>query len=338
MLPRVTGAMRGTALAFIALALCACGGSLQITSNPNAGLASVRKVAVVPFGTNPAQGRITGEWETLLLSLGYRVVERDNIEPLLKEQGLSINGLVNPSEAPRIGELLGVDGLVLGRPNPREPYYSYTMTGMPRLSEPAPVSVKLLETATARVVWSVSSEKTEALSVARQGRAVNAQLRKSLEGTLSRGGWKDTAKPVYKESSAAEIAFNASLLTEKGMRVGVYAFSGGNDNGDGGAWADKTAAMLLKEGYDVVDRQQLEKILKEQKLSLSGATRAQDMAKLGKIAGLRASVMGTASGGQVCAYHAKLVDVETGELYWSAHGEDCQMDQFAGLVKTGFKR
>ena len=331
------GRIRGAAPAFAVLALCACGGSLQITRNPSAALTSVKKVAVIPFGAAPTQGRIAGEWETLLLSLGYRVVERGSIESLLKEQGLSINGIVNPSEAPKIGELLGVDGLVLGRPNPRDSYYSYTMTGMPRISEPAPVSVKLVETATARVVWSVSNEKAETLSVAREGRAVNAQLKSSLEGTLKDGGWK-SAKPAYKESSTAAIAFSPFMRAEKGMRVGAYAFSGGNDNGDGGAWADKTAGMLLKAGYDVVDRQQLEKILKEQKLSTSGMTSVQDMTQLGKIAGLRAVVMGTASGGQICAYHAKLVDVETGELYWSAYGEDCRMDQFSDIVETGFAK
>ncbi len=329
------GRVRGAALLFAALALCACGGSLQVMRNPSASLPSVKKVAVVPFGTAPAQARITGEWETLLLSLGYRVVERENIEPLLKEQGLSINGIVNPSEAPKIGEILGVDGLVMGRPNTREPYYSYSMTGAAKISEPAPVSVKLLDAATARVVWSVSNEKEEALNVAREGRAVNSRLKNSLEGTLKEGGWK-AAQPPYKESSGAAIAFNSGLRAEKGMRVGAYAFAGGNDNGDGGAWADKAASMLLKAGYDVVDRQQLEKIIQEQKLSASGATRAQDMAQLGKIAGLRAVLMGTASGGQVCAYHVKLVDVETGELYWSAYGEDCRLDQFSELVGTGF--
>lgn len=326
--------IRGAALVFSALALCACGGSLQVMRNPSASLASVKKVAVVPFGPAPAQGRITGEWETLLLSLGYRVVERGNIEPLLKEQGLSINGIVNPSEAPRIGEILGVDGLVMGRPNTREPYYSYSMTGAPKMSEPAPVSVKLLDAATARVVWSVSNEKDAALNVAREGRAVNSQTKRSLEAALTEGGWK-AARPPYKESSGAAIAFNAALRTAPGMRVGAYAFAGGNDNGDGGAWADKAAGMLLKAGYDVVDRQQLEKIIAEQKTAASGATRPQDMAQLGRIAGLRAVLMGTAYGGQVCAYHVKLVDVETGELYWSAYGEDCRLDQFSDLVTKG---
>jgi curli biogenesis system outer membrane secretion channel CsgG len=329
------GRTRGPALFLAALALCGCGGSLQVMRNPSASLPSVRKVAVIPFGAAPAQERITGEWETLLLSLGYRVVERENIEPLLKEQGLSINGMINPAEAPKIGEILGVDGLVTGRPNTREPYYSYGMTGAVKMSEPAPVSVKLLDAATARVVWSVSNEKEETLSVAREGRAVTPQLRRSLEGTLREGGWK-VANPPYEEASGAAIAFNTALHTVKGMRVGAYAFAGGNDSGDGGAWADKAASMLLKAGYDVVDRQQLEKIIKEQKLAASGATSAQDMARLGKIAGLRAVLMGTAYGGQVCAYHMKLVDVETGELYWSAYGEDCRLDQFSGLVGSGF--
>ncbi len=319
------------------LALCGCGASIQVTRNPSASLASVRKVAVIPFGSTPAHGRITGEWETLLLSAGYRVIERGGVEALLGEQGLSINGLVNPEEAPRIGEILGVDGLVLGRPNPREPYHSYALTGAARISEPGPVSVKLVDAATARVVWSVNSEKGGSLNVTREGRAVNPQVRRSLLAALQEGGW-ETADSPGGETAAAVIAFNASLPVPAGLRAGAYAFAGGNDNGDGGAWADKAAGILLKAGYDIVDRQQLEKVIREQKLAAGGAVRPQEMARLGKLAGLKAVLMGTAYGGQVCAYHAKLVDVETGELYWSAYGEDCRMEQFRELLKKGGNR
>ena len=55
--------------------------------------------------------------------------------------------------------------------------------------------------------------------------------------------------------------------------------------------------------------------------------------KLGKIAGLRGMVFGTVYGGEICAYHAKLVDVETGEIYWSVYGEGCSLDSLVNIFR-----
>lgn len=330
---RGPGVLRAAVLLVAAAAFSACG-SLQITRNPSAELNSVRKVAVLPFAETPAQKRIAGEWETLLLSLGYRVMERGSMERILGEQGLSVSGLVNPSDAPRIGALLGVDGIVFGKPNPREPYHSYTMAGKPRISEPPPVSVKLVETGTARVVWNLSSEKEKTLQVSREGRAVDGALRKALAKMLDGGAWRNApGGEFYRETGAAVLAFNPGLRPAAGMRVGIYPFLTADRDGDGGVWADKFAGILIGAGYDAVDRQNLEKILQEQKISLKGAIRPEDIIKMGKLAGLRGIVFGSVYGGEVCAYHAKLVDVETGELYWSAYGEDCSLDQLSGLIK-----
>ena len=326
------------ALAAAACLLGGCGGSVQVTRNPSAELPAVRKIAVLPFADDPAQRRITGEWETLLLSLGYRVIDRQNIETILKEQGLSVSGIVNPSEAPRIGDLLGVQGLVLGLPNPRPPYYSWSVTGATRLSEPGPVSVKLVDTSSARVIWSLSAEKSEALQVSREGRAVNGTVQKSLSSALREGGWnKFPARAALFEASDAVLAVNRDLPSKQGMRVGVYAFTGTNDNGDGNAWADKFGGILLKAGYDVVDREQLDRVIREQKISQSGSVRPAEMLLLGKVAGLNAVAMGNVSGGAVCAYNVKLVDIETGELYWSGYGEDCQMSKLSGLFSAGLR-
>ncbi|MCG2726173.1 MAG: CsgG/HfaB family protein [Elusimicrobia bacterium] len=323
------------AISFLfAMALCACS-AMQITRNPNADLNSVRKVAVFPFAESPAQKRVTGEWETLLLSMGYRVVERSEMESMLKEQGLSVGGIVNPSDAPKIGEILGVDGIVFGRSNPRAPYHSYTLTGMPRISEPPPVSVKLVNAKTARVVWNLSDESMKKVQISRQGRAVDATLRKSLIKTLKEGNWSNIPpSKFYRETGGAIVAFNSEWDMKPGMRVGIYPFLSDNEQEDeGGAWADKFAGMLMGAGYDVVDRQQIEKMLFEQRGSLSGAIRPKEITELGKIAGLRGIVFGTIYGGEICAYHAKLVDVETGEVYWSAYGEDCSLDSLSNIFR-----
>ena len=329
--------LRRAALVGAACCLAACA-SPQTARNPNADVNAVRKVAVLPFASTPDQLRISGEWETLLLSLGYRVVERGGVELLLKEQGLSVSGIVNPADAPRIGALLGVEGILFGRPNPKEPYLSYTMTGMPRISEPPPLSVKLVDASTSRMVWNAAADSPEKIKISREGAAVDSALRKSLSRTLSEGGWKFAPPPgYYMEQGKAVAAFNPGL-NGAGLRVGVYTFSGGNDQGDGASWADRFAGMLLAAGYDVVDRQQLEKILAEQSISAKGAIRPEDLARLGKVAGLKGIVFGEVYGRSVCAYGAKLVDAESGELYWSAYGEDCPLDDLSAMLRTAARR
>jgi hypothetical protein len=61
------------------------------------------------------------------------------------------------------------------------------------------------------------------------------------------------------------------------------------------------------------------------------------MVRLGKIAGLKGIVFGSIYGSDICAYHAKLVDVESGELYWSVFGEDCSLDDVSSLLKDAVR-
>lgn len=49
-----------------------------------------------------------------LLRLGYDVVERTEIEKLIKEQKLGASGFVDPDQAVAIGKMAGADSIVIG--------------------------------------------------------------------------------------------------------------------------------------------------------------------------------------------------------------------------------
>ncbi|MBI4802427.1 MAG: hypothetical protein HY796_07885 [Elusimicrobia bacterium] len=321
-------------LAVAALAGCA---SFQIASNPNIDINSVKKVAVIPFAGTPSQARVAGEWETLLLSLGYKVIERGNISLILKEQGFSASGLVNPSEAPKIGGILGVEGFIMGTPNSRKPYHSYDMTGKPKISEPPPTSVKLIEAETARVIWNITGkeETGETVSLSRRGNAVGDGVKSMLRRTLKSAKWNSFPAERFQGNNigAVHAAFNSHMSRRRGIRIGMYPFQAGTKE-LGKEWADKIGGALLKSGYDVIERAQVENVLEEQKISMSGAIRPEDMARLGKIAGLQGLVMGSVYGDPACAYSVKLADSQTGELYWSAYGEDCSASGLSESVSA----
>jgi curli biogenesis system outer membrane secretion channel CsgG len=49
-----------------------------------------------------------------MFDLGFNVVEREQLDAIVSEQGLSVSGLMAPGNAVKIGELLGIDAFVMG--------------------------------------------------------------------------------------------------------------------------------------------------------------------------------------------------------------------------------
>jgi TolB-like protein len=70
------------------------------------------------FSYNQSFNRLTKSLQeklfTAMSNQGMQVVERDQLERVLKEQKLGYSGLVNMSSAKKIGKLLGAEGMMLG--------------------------------------------------------------------------------------------------------------------------------------------------------------------------------------------------------------------------------
>ena len=92
----------------------------------------------------------------------------------------------------------------------------------------------------------------------------------------------------------------------------------GRDKVSGTAVADRYTFELMRAGYDVIERQRLESILKEQELGMTGLTDPKTSLKIGKILGVQGFVFGSASGKpNAFSVMTKLVDTETGTTVWS---------------------
>lgn len=83
-----------------------------------------------------------------------------------------------------------------------------------------------------------------------------------------------------------------------------------------------TKRLLTKAGFTILERTQIEEIMKEQRLGLSGALDSKTAAGIGKIAGAKLLVLGSVS--QLGKYYqitAKLVAAESGEIIASEISE-----------------
>jgi hypothetical protein len=129
--------------------------------------AGKQRVAVIDFdqieGQVTALGRFLAEEVSANLAerpRPFAVIDRANLQSILSEHALSMSGLVNPENARRLGQIAGVDALVLG---------TYTDFG-----ETYRLSLKAITTDTAQMVASARTNvpKTNAL-VQLAGRVVD---------------------------------------------------------------------------------------------------------------------------------------------------------------------
>jgi TolB-like protein len=79
--------------------------------------------------------------------------------------------------------------------------------------------------------------------------------------------------------------------------------------------------------FDVVERQQLETLLAEQALSLSGCTSTECMVEVGQLAGADKALVGTVSQvGSIYTLTLRLADVTTGKLEYSDSAESLNLE------------
>ena len=78
----------------------------------------IRRLVIAQFSYNQGFNRFTKSLQeklfTIMSNKGLQVIERSQLERVLKEQKLGYSGLINPASAKKIGQLLGAEGMMLG--------------------------------------------------------------------------------------------------------------------------------------------------------------------------------------------------------------------------------
>lgn len=88
--------------------------------------------------------------------------------------------------------------------------------------------------------------------------------------------------------------------------------------------------------FKVIERQLLNKVISEQKLSLTGVIDPASAKRLGNILGVDAIVSGTiADRGESLKVNARLISTETGEVFSAAAAEITKDNEVAALMRVG---
>ena len=102
------------------LMLASCAGAPVVTFQtikpPEINIGNVSKIAVAEFEGPDGSGELAAYklTEYLVQTNRFTVLEREKIDNILQEQGLSMTGVIDQNSAVEIGKLLGVDALIFG--------------------------------------------------------------------------------------------------------------------------------------------------------------------------------------------------------------------------------
>lgn len=135
--------MRAARPAVLAAAALAAGCLTSDAINKGYDQTKVRRIGVLAFDYG---GRAPFGAEDIfakhLLDRGYRVVERSRLESVMREQNLSLTGLLAPGTAKGVGAVLGVDAVMLGQVTAYEPERKTLVMVDSRMTREEPVFEK----------------------------------------------------------------------------------------------------------------------------------------------------------------------------------------------------
>lgn len=126
----------------LALASCllACGCTPKTVISKTYDFNQMDRIGVMAFtNTRPALQGVENLFAKYLISAGFKVVERAQLESVLKEHNISVSGYLSPETTREIGKILGVDVLLIGEVSSYSPARTELTLTSTRRTESRPV-------------------------------------------------------------------------------------------------------------------------------------------------------------------------------------------------------
>lgn len=380
----------------------------MILSIPVFGQDARYRIAVMPFDDGSIQNHWWGNnWEVgkgvsdelvteLLKTNKFRLIEREQLDKILKEQDMGADGRIDPRSAARIGKILGVQFLVMGKvtefSNDSQEFGAASGKkgiGLAVKSNVARVAIdaRLVDTTSAEIITSVTGKgekKETSLGLMVKWNTIafgSNEFKKTNLGIALR----DAVTSVANQLADQAYAYNVppppmpapppapapkpmpvpppQPTYDSRPRVAVLPFDDGSiqnrwwgNNWDvGKGVSDEMVTELLKTNkFRLIEREQIEKILKEQNFGAQGRVDPYSAARIGKILGVQYLIMGkvtefttdsqsfgaaTNKGGigiksnvARVAIDARLVDTTTAEIVAAVTGRGEKKQTNLGIV------
>jgi len=163
-------AKTGFALMFLFLItfLSSCGSTAVVVMKPGYDFSKIKRIAVIDFKDSPNypnSGSIVSEmFAKYLLMTGFNIIERDQLDAILKEHNLAVSNLTDPETITQF-KLSGIDAIVTGSIPMVVPEQNFYDVRGPRfIAAQVGVTVRMISVETGEVLW-IGSDTNDAADV-----------------------------------------------------------------------------------------------------------------------------------------------------------------------------
>lgn len=132
--------MKKIFLSFLASLLVLGGCTLKSVISPSYDFDQINRIGIMSF-SNTVSGMqgVENLFAKYLIQSGYKVVERAQLESILREHNISVSGYLSPETTREIGRILGVDVLLIGEVSSYTPARTELTMTSSRRTETRPV-------------------------------------------------------------------------------------------------------------------------------------------------------------------------------------------------------
>jgi len=107
--------------------------------SPTYDFSQMKRIGIMAFSNSSELSGVENLFAKYLIAAGFKVVERANLEKVLKEHNLSTTGYLSPETTRAIGRILGVDALLVGEVSSYSPARTELRMTASRKTESRPV-------------------------------------------------------------------------------------------------------------------------------------------------------------------------------------------------------
>ena len=231
----------------------------------------------------------------------YELIEKARMQEVLRLQGFQQTGCTEAECAAKLGKILNVKKMVVG--------------GLGKLGESFRLSLRVVDVETA-VIETEGSEK-QALKEDDLDRLVPVLVSRLFCPEIKRP--EITPPPALPESAKGKPVYKEITYPVVGerMSVAVFPFETRGGNTDlGGKMLDNLITQLVAlHQFKVIERSEVEKVLKEQALGMSGVVDVASATKVGKVLGVDAVLIGSIiQDEKKVGVDVRLLNTETAEI------------------------
>ena len=173
--------MRKILISLLAFAFLSLGCTPKTVISQSYDFSQMNRIGIMGF-SSPYSGLsgVENLFAKYLIESGFKVVERAQLEQVLKEHNISVSGYLSPETTRKIGQILGVDVLLIGEVTS----YTPTRTGVTmvatRRTEAQPVYsqniMKLPDGSYAAYTQNVGTQYSQSTDVRPSQYTINAQV------------------------------------------------------------------------------------------------------------------------------------------------------------------